>query len=299
MSEKKVLVLHYSQTGQLTNIVESFLSGFTAAEIMVEQVFIQPKNDFPFPWKSDSFFATMPDSVLLKGCEIVLPEFTSKKYDLVVLAYQPWFLSPSIPVTGALLHSNVQAVLQNTPVVTIIGARNMWLNAQQKIKHLLKQANAVLVGNIALVDKAPNLISVLTVMRWMFKGKKEATKWLPASGVSNQDIAQMKIFGIIVQQHLMNRNLLNLQQAIIQNKGVEVDENLMFVEQRAGKLFAIWANFINKKSNKTFWSSVFKWYLIIAIFVVAPIVLSVYSLIFKPFLFKSIHKQKDYYLNVN
>lgn len=292
-------MFHYSQTGQLTSVVQSFLSGFDDAAIDVEQVFIQPRTPYPFPWTSDSFFLSMPDSVLLRGCEIELPEFSSSQYDLVVFAYQPWFLSPSIPATAALLHPDVRAILRSTPVVTIIGARNMWLNAQQKIKQLLKQADALLVGNIALVDKAHNLISVLTVMRWMFKGKKEATKCLPASGISTQDIAGMKHFGAMTCHCLIQNNLHQLQPAIIQNNGVVIDENLMFVEQRAGKLFAIWAEFIDQKTNKVFWCRVFKWYLIVAIFIVAPIVLGIYSIFFKPFLFQSIHKQKVYNLNVN
>ena len=34
-------------------------------------------------------------------------------------------------------------ILNNTPVVTINGSRNMWFMAQEKIKILLKEANAV------------------------------------------------------------------------------------------------------------------------------------------------------------
>lgn len=294
---KKILILYYTQTGQLKEIAQSFAAGFDTAKVSLDIVAIQPENDFPFPWTSDEFFRIMPDCVLLKGMKIKAPSFKFQTYDLVVLAYQPWFLSPSIPIAAALLHPQVQAVLKNTAVITLIGARNMWLNSQEKVKSLLKKMDAHLIGNIALVDRAPNLVSVLTVMRWMFQGKKEASKWLPASGVSARDIEKMKNLGTITQLHLLGNQLDHLQAKLIAEKALEVDTNLMFVEKRAEKLFALWANFIDKRSNKTLWARVYKWYLILALFVVAPVVLFIYSF-FKPLLKKSIEKQQVYYLNV-
>lgn len=296
---KKILVLYYTQTGQLKDIVSSFISGFNSSLCEFEIIEVQPVNSFPFPWTSDTFFGAMPDSVLLKGTELQPFNLKHSNYDLVVFAYQPWFLSPSIPATAILQDSKVKTVLKNTPVITIIGARNMWLNSQEKVRTMLKESNAKLVANAALVDKAPNLVSVLTVMRWMFEGKKEASENLPASGVSEQDIYAMKAIGEISQQHLTENNLSSLQQKYIEQKAIEVDANLMFVEKRGGKLFSLWANFISKQQNKVLWSRIFKWYLIIAIFAIAPIVLLVYGIFFKPFLGNSIKRQKQYYLEMN
>lgn len=42
-----------------------------------------------------------------------------------------------------------------------------------KIKTLLKEANSQLVGNVALVDRVGNLISVITIVEWMFSGVKK------------------------------------------------------------------------------------------------------------------------------
>ncbi len=57
------------------------------------------------------------------------------------LAYQVWFLSPSLPVT-AFLKSAAAAVLKDTPVITFIACRNMWLSAQEKMKVMLRDAGA-------------------------------------------------------------------------------------------------------------------------------------------------------------
>lgn len=51
----------------------------------------------------------------------------------------------------------------------------MWTNAQEKVKIRLKELHAELVGNIVLTDKAPNLISAYTIVKWMYSGKKKNT----------------------------------------------------------------------------------------------------------------------------
>ena len=131
---KKVLVLYYTQSGQLEEIVDQFVSPFIEGGATVEKVNIKPENDFPFPWSGDAFFNAMPESVL--GIPLPLMPFSFKElqYDLVVFAYQPWFLSPSIPATSIIKHPQVQKIIANTPVITLIGSRNMWLNAQEKVK---------------------------------------------------------------------------------------------------------------------------------------------------------------------
>jgi hypothetical protein len=72
----------------------------------------------------------------------------------------------------------------------------------------------------------------------------------------------------------------------------------MFVEGRAKKLFSIWANLVNKSKNRRRALVFFKYYLLIALFVVAPIVLFFYRLIFAPFLQKRINRQKKYFLGL-
>ena len=54
---KKVLVLYYSQTGQLTDVVKSFAAPLEVDE-NVEVVYqnIEPKTPYPFPWGYLEFF---------------------------------------------------------------------------------------------------------------------------------------------------------------------------------------------------------------------------------------------------
>jgi len=84
------------------------------------------------------------------------------------------------------------------------------------------------------------------------------------------------------------------------NEGaVKLNYNLMIIESVAGKIFSLWANFIVKRKNKTAWLKVFKYYLLIAFFIGAPIVITVDAIFFKLFSPKRIKAKKQYYLNLD
>src|SRR5258706_6990093 len=140
--QQKVLAIYFSQSGQLRDIIDCFCEPMIDAGISVEKVNIKMQNDFPFPWTTKSFFSVMPDCVL--GVPAKLAPFTLKEssYDLIILGYQAWFLSPSIPFNSLIHHHTVRQVLKNTPVITITGARNMWVNAFQKVKKLVSETGA-------------------------------------------------------------------------------------------------------------------------------------------------------------
>jgi hypothetical protein len=296
---KKILVIYYSQSGQLQDILDNFTAPLIAAGNTVEKVRIDVAKAYPFPWKGKSFFAVMPDCVLSVPTELKPFQLKESKYDLIILGYQAWFLSPSIPVNSILTHPTVKNVLKDTPVVTINGARNMWISAMERIKKILKSSDAKLVGSISLVDKHHNFVSFITIFHWMFKGKKEAFSIFPKPGVSDEDIAHTSVYGNTVQKYLESESWDGLQDELIQQKAIEVKYNLMFIESKASKIFAIWANIISKKKKKTAWLVAFKYYLLIALFVAAPIILTVDFIFFKPFLSGRIKKQIQQYSGIN
>ena len=294
---KNILVIYYTQTGQLKNIVDNFTLPFIENGHNIEYFEIKPVKDFPFPWTGKQFFDVMPESVLGIPVEIYEPNFKKEAYDLIVFAYQPWYLSPSIPAISIFQNSEFKKRLKNTPVITIIGSRNMWAMAQEKIKLLLKNAEAKLVGNIVLCDKNPNLISAITVQYWMFTGKKD--KWLgifPKPGISDNDINLTKMIGSIVLVFFNDNKLEQLQKELIRIKAIELKPNLLFIESRGFMMFKIWAKTILKKNNRALWLKLFKYYLIFVLFVLSPFLLLIYVILFRPFLVKTIRKRKKYYL---
>ncbi|CAA6825646.1 MAG: Dialkylrecorsinol condensing enzyme [uncultured Aureispira sp.] len=296
---KRILVIGYSQSGQLYEILENFLKPFEGVEI--EQVKIEPKEAFPFPWTSDVFFDTMPESVLEEPVDLAPYTLKSTSYDLIIVGYQPWYLSPSIPTTSLLKDPKFLSILKNTPVVTVIGARNMWLNAQESVVGYIEGAGGKVVGNVPLVDRHQNLVSVLSILHWMLTGKKER-KWgvLATPGVSDKDIKGVEIFGKKVFKGLQKGTYKGLQEEILAEQTIDIHPSILLVETRGKILFLAWAKLIKKKGagskKRSFWVSMYKYYLLVALFIVSPIVLTIYTLLIRPFTGKSIQKKTEHFL---
>jgi hypothetical protein len=297
---KKVLAIYYSQSGQLGEIIDNLTAPLINAGVSVEKVNIQLTNPFPFPWTADTFFSVMPDCVLGVPVEVAPFALKEANYDLVILGYQAWFLSPSIPFNSLMQQPQLKKVLKNTPVITVTGARNMWLNAFVRVKKMIHATGAKLVGNIALVDTHPNPISFITIFHWMLHGKKD--KYLnifPPPGVSDTDIKHSGIFGEHVLTHLNANNWDDLQDELVNQGAVKLKYNLMIIESVAGKIFGVWANFIVKRKNRAFWLAAFKYYLLIAFWIGAPIVLTIDLIFFRFFVPKRIAAKKQHFLNLN
>src|SRR5258708_18180944 len=127
--DKKVLAIYYTQSGQMSEIINSFTVPLAEAGAIVEKVLIKPVTEYTFPWTGNRFFAVMPDCVLSVPTALEPIDLKEKSYDLIILGYQPWFLSPSIPSNSLLNQPDFKAILKGTPVITISAGRNMWLNA--------------------------------------------------------------------------------------------------------------------------------------------------------------------------
>jgi hypothetical protein len=105
MNERpKILVVYYTQTGQLKRIIDHVLAPLEGkADITFEQ--LVPVTPFPFPWGKQEFYDTMPETIQSTPRAIQpIKVDVNTHFDLVIMAYQPWFLSPSQP-TAAFLQS--------------------------------------------------------------------------------------------------------------------------------------------------------------------------------------------------
>ncbi len=299
---KNVLVIYYSQSGQLESIARSIAEPLlNSEEIKVVFYEIQMQKNFPFPWDKSSFFDAFPESFLQIPSELksVPEKITNTKFDLILLNYQVWYLSPSIPINSFLKSPEAKIIFKNSLVVTISGSRNMWVMAQEKVKNLLIQNQANLKGNIALVDRVGNLISVITIVEWMFSGiKKRYLGIFPLPGVSEKDINESSKYGKLIKECLLNDNLDDLQERLVEKNAVKISSYLVTVDKTANKIFNKWSNFIiNKKNTRKKWLKVFNIYLWLAIWLISPIVYILHILLY-PFKINKIRNEIQYYQGV-
>ncbi len=303
---KEVLVIYYSQTGQLTTILENMVKPFSNEKVNITYYEIQPEKPFEFPWKPDSFYDIFPESFLQIPQKIKYPEndILNEKYDLVILGYQVWFLTPSVPINSFLKSEVAKTLLNDTPVITVVACRNMWIQAQEKVKKLLKNINANLVGHIAFIDRHINHISVITIEHWMLSGKKDRYLGIfPKPGVSDKDIAEASKFTPPIETAILSNNYTNLQEKLLSLGAIIINPYLVMTDKRGNVLFSKWANLLIKKGNpgeskRLKWIHIFKYYLIFAIWVIAPIVFIVFLLTYLPMHFKR-KKEKTYFSSVD
>ncbi|NIG53312.1 dialkylrecorsinol condensing enzyme [Chitinophaga sp. Cy-1792] len=299
----KVLVVYYTQTGQLRRIVDHVLAPLEGkVDVTYEQ--LVPVEPFVFPWKKETFYDTMPETVLGRPRGIQpLKVDVNAHFDLVLLAYQPWFLSPSQPTAAFLQSGDAAKLLKGKTVVTLVGGRNMWLNAQETVKQHLDKAGAKLAGNIVLVDKSPNLVSLVTVLRWLFKGKKEASRFLPQGGVQENEIITSKRFAGPLGKALESADWQPLQGELLAMDAVELIPDLILLEDRGIKAFRYWAKFISAKGGPGEASrkprvSMYRSLLIPGIIVLSPVTI-ISSLIKKNLKKAELQRKVDYYKGVS
>ena len=249
---KKILVIYYTQTGQAKLAIDAVLKPFkNNPDYFIYYELIKPKAQLPFPWKYSEFFDVFPENV--NGIPFELEPLSvdaSTDFDLVIIGYQPWFLSICRPINSFLLSAGAKKILTNKPVITIINCRNMWLGAQEKMKQRLLDLNAKLVGNITFVDKSANLTSLVTVLAFELKGIKENYMGIfPRYGVSDKDLEAAPELGKLIETSLKQNNFDKLQELIVAKNFVLVKPNLLIMEGRGRALFPLYANYISKKGT--------------------------------------------------
>jgi hypothetical protein len=275
---KHILVISYSQSGQLDEIAASVLGPLAEDPgVDVTAVRLRPEPDYPFPWDTRRFCDVFPESFQEIPCRLApLDVDLDASYDLVVMAYTVWFLSPSIPVSAFLQSPEARRLLDGRPVVTLIGCRNMWLRAQEKVKARIAAAGGRLIGNIVLGDRSGNLTGVVTIAYWMLTGNKTRfLKIFPLPGVDPADIRGARRFGIVMRKALAQAPPV-LDQAFLNAIGaVRVEPAYILFEKRIARVFTIWSRLIRAKGGpgspaRQGRVRLFFYYLLAAIILLAP-----------------------------
>lgn len=243
MTVPKVLIVYYSQTGQLSALAQYFAKPLQQAGVVTDCVPLVPQQPYPFPWRFWRFFDTFPETAHLRPAPIEPPQIPHDDYDAVVIAYTVWFLAPSQPITAFLQRPETRRLLAGKPVITLIGCRNMWLAAQEKMKTLLAANGAQLVGNIVKTDACGTAASFVTTPAWLLTGNKRYFRSLPAAGIAENELADGARFGEKLRDALLAG--APLDETLFQNMGAaRVDEKLIFSEKAASRSFYLWGKLL-------------------------------------------------------
>lgn len=298
----RILCLHYSQSGQLKRIAQQFCKPLEEnSEIDLTCLNIKPKQDLPFPWPFVTFFNTFPETVYSDPIELTplpLTDEELKHFDLVILAYQVWFLSPSLPIASFLQSEQAKILFYNTPTITLIGCRNMWLMAQETMKSQLKKLQAKHIDNIVLIDEVSTAMSFISTPLWMFTGKQGPWGNIPKAGVAAQDIEACDRFGKVINKAIASNQTLD--QSLLTGTGaVRVNTSHILSEKMAKRGFMIWGKLIRLTGKhapilRKPLVCLYVVYLLVIILTLVPLI-AILKKILSPFIRKRIQAQKHYY----
>lgn len=191
---RPVVVFEYSQTGQLTEVVEALVAPLVAAGRPVRRVRYAPSEPYPFPWPVARFFGVFPSATDESArVELVADpaELHTAPDELVILAYQVWYLAPSVPVRSLLAaHPELFA---GRDVVTLVACRNMWYSAAAEVRRTLTGLGARTVGAVAAIDTRPQGITLVTTLRWLLLGARDG--FLGRAGVGADELRRVGAAG--------------------------------------------------------------------------------------------------------
>ncbi len=243
---KRILVVYYSQTGDVRRMAESFVEPLEAAGAEVVWARIEPVVEYPSPWRNiHRFFNEMPECVLGMPPEIVAPEFSpDEEFDLVVLAYQVWFLAPSPPIQ-AFLQSDHARALRGRKVVTVSVSRNMWHTASIKMKKLLDDVGAVHIDNVVVMHQGPPWATFITTTRTLFTGKRNRLMGvMPESGLPKNAPQRMTTLGSLAAGQLDALDDPAARPMLRGGGAVSVNRRYVIPELVASRCFPFWARVI-------------------------------------------------------
>ena len=192
----RAVVYLYSQTGQLREVADALTAPLVARGWDIRWVDVQPRVAFPFPWPIRRFFGVFPAAVDPEALvELVEPAggFETEPEELVILAYQVWYLAPSLPIRS-LLKAHPEA-FRNRRVVSLIACRNMWYSAAIEVSGLLRSAGARRVDVIAATDTRRQATTLVTTLRWLLTGRREPFLWFGRAGVGDAELARVADVG--------------------------------------------------------------------------------------------------------
>lgn len=274
---KNILVINFSQTGQLADISAQLIAPLRAAGHQVHLETLVPETPFPWPWPIVDFVDAFPECVQLDPPPLKpLSVPANTNFDLIILTYQVWYLAPAMPMTAFLQSHEGKKLIDGKPVITLVACRNMWLSAQETMKRLIAEAGGKLRDHLAFTDQGHPLATFITTPRWVLTGKKDRFLGLPPAGVSSEVIRHASRFGDALSDAL-NQDKELLDQPMLDGlQAVTVNPRLAFSERAGQRAFKVWSKLIRAFGKRGQWQRrpmllLFAIYLITLIVTIVPI----------------------------
>lgn len=192
---KKILVVYYSQSGDVRSALKALTRPLQAPDFEITWLGLESAPRYPFPWRMWAFFDCMPEAV--NGEPAPLEPINldpAERFDLIVIGWQVWFLSPSLPVQAFFATPHAR-LLRDTRVISVTCCRQMWQRAHARFGALVAEACGIQLDSIVLTHQGPTVAGYLTAPRLLMTGRRAGGTFLPAAGVACAEVENLSRFG--------------------------------------------------------------------------------------------------------
>jgi hypothetical protein len=243
----RVWVAYYSQAGDAAAVARAVSEPFQAAghEVVIER--IRVVEDYPFPWRSlFRFFSVLPES-LLGPPPPVYPIALDLRtpLDLVILVYQVWFLSPSLPVQGFLASPSAE-VLGGRELLTVSVSRNMWVSGFQRMKRWIRECGAVHLDHISVTHQGPPWATFVTEPRAALSGRRDPFWFFPAAGVGEAALEHVRCLGALACERWSQRLAADRAPLLAGVEAAHIHPRYLLPECVGWYLFMAWAHLLKR-----------------------------------------------------
>lgn len=240
---RSILLVHFSQSGQTRAVADALTAPLRDAGHAIDELELAALEPAPWPWPFWQFLDSFPETVAQSPVTLQ-PWSCATSYDLVILAYPVWFLSPAPAIASWLRSPQARQLLAKTPVVTVTTCRNMWVEAHRDVLELLRAADATPTDHLALTDPGPALATFITTPRWVLTGRREAFWGLPRAGLTEEQIQGVSRYGLRIRQALEDTQWQAGRSMLEGTDALRVDPALAGSERIGKRSFRIWGRLL-------------------------------------------------------
>jgi flavodoxin len=204
----KVLALYYSLTGQTGVVMQAVIDALRAGghDVVEERLDVDPPFSFPADpeWLTDLLRKALTSQWPVLPLKPLSVDLTAP-YDVILLGYQPWYLTPSVPI-HSFLKSPEASVVSGKAVIGIVSCRAMFGRAGELFKAWVEERGGRLIEQRAFVDQDHRPTNALSLFHYLKYGRSLTRfpfgLFMKPYGVGNVGIGLAKAYGESLSQRL-------------------------------------------------------------------------------------------------
>lgn len=202
MTSRRILILYYSHTGQTRRVLEAVRDELLKSQHRVDMVPLEPVEDFRFPWSPLALLGLCLRTYAGRDLSVALKDLPQRvrdePYEIVLVGYQPWFLTPSVPVRS-FLSCAMGELLRGRQVVSVITTREQWKATYRVFEQKVASLGGRVVDNLVVKDPSKQPMNMVTTVFYLLTGRTldrgVFKRVFPPVGIGDGGVEQARIFG--------------------------------------------------------------------------------------------------------